>query len=66
MQSVVFIAAYGWYIGKPLVYVIKWIGNIATGEFQAPLSELELPEGKKIRKIVINLRINCIKKFLNK
>ncbi|WP_258297349.1 sensor histidine kinase [Paenibacillus peoriae] len=50
VQSVVFIAAYGWYIGKPLVYVIKWIGNIATGEFQAPLSELELPEGKKNQK----------------
>ncbi|PTU46715.1 sensor histidine kinase [Paenibacillus polymyxa] len=47
VQSLVFIVVYGWYIGKPLVYVIKWIGNIATGEFQAPLSELELPERKK-------------------
>ncbi|MBO3283900.1 HAMP domain-containing sensor histidine kinase [Paenibacillus sp. FSL M8-0228] len=50
VQSAVFIAAYGWYIGKPLVYVIKWIGNIATGEFQAPLTELELPERKKNQK----------------
>ncbi|WP_226001245.1 sensor histidine kinase [Paenibacillus sp. BJ-4] len=50
VQSVVFIAAYGWYIGKPLIYMIKWIGNISTGEFQAPLSELELPERKKSRK----------------
>ncbi|TKH43482.1 sensor histidine kinase [Paenibacillus terrae] len=49
VQSIVFIAAYGWYIGKPLIYMMKWIGNISTGEFQAPLSELKLRERKKNR-----------------
>ncbi|WP_019636602.1 sensor histidine kinase [Paenibacillus fonticola] len=35
-QSLFFIIAYGWYIGKPLVYLIRWIGRLSRGNYTIP------------------------------
>lgn len=35
-QSLFFIIAYGWYIGKPLVYLIRWIGRLSKGNYTNP------------------------------
>lgn len=34
--------AYGWYVGKPVYYMVRWIRHLANGDYRTPVQQNEI------------------------
>ncbi|GIO98261.1 hypothetical protein J14TS5_33470 [Paenibacillus lautus] len=41
--TVIFIIAYGWCVGKPLTYLIRWINRLSKGNYSQPREHIRQP-----------------------
>ncbi|MEK6989429.1 HAMP domain-containing sensor histidine kinase [Paenibacillus sp. FSL K6-1566] len=43
--TVIFFIAFGWCVGKPLTYLIRWINRLSEGNYSLPLEHFRQPKG---------------------
>ncbi|MEK3782602.1 sensor histidine kinase [Paenibacillus sp. FSL R5-0810] len=45
--TVIFFTAFGWCVGKPLTYLIRWINRLSEGNYGIPLEHFRQPKGDR-------------------